>query len=111
MNKNTEITDTQIQQSVRASEDRIDRQSLNALAEVRAQALETKPTLFGGYKGYFSAGLATALLLVVGVFPLSDSLQTGNSFNVEIADENIQLLLEDPDFLLWVSNSDGVFAQ
>ena len=108
---NTEISEKQLQETVRAAEHKVDRQTLNALAEIRSQAIEEKATFFNGYKGYFSAGLATALLLLAGVFPFSDSFQSGNTFEVEIADENIQLLLEDPDFLLWVSSSEGVVTR
>ena len=108
----TETLEQQLQQTLRASEQKIDRQTLNALAETRSQVLAAKPSFFNSYTGYFSAGLATVLIIVAGVFPSEDSFQSGSpSFNVELADENIQLLLEDPDFLLWISNSEGTATQ
>lgn len=104
-------TEAQIQQTLRDSENSLDRSTLSSLAQARDAALQPQNNLLGGFRGLFSAGLVTTALVVAVLLPLTNDSPTGVSSDIDIADENLQLLMEDPEFFLWVSSSYGSLSQ
>jgi len=99
------LTEKDIQQYLHQSESELSVQTQQKLARARQAALTNKNDWFSEYKTMFSAGLVTALLLVTVALPLSHNDQSNRHPNVDIAEENLHLLMEDPEFFLWVSNS------
>lgn len=99
------FTETTLQQTLHSSEDNLDSDTLDSLAEARGTALSSQNKWFNEYRGVFSAGLVTAVLMFAVFLPVSENERPGASPSVDIADENLQLMMEDPEFFLWVSGS------
>lgn len=105
-------TEETLQNTLRDSENKLDRATLDSLAEARETALHTDSSLFGRYRGFFSAGLVTAAFFVVIALPLGEeSFSISQNTEVAMVDESLQLLMEDPEFFLWVSDSYGSVTQ
>ena len=104
-------TETDIQNTLRDAETRLDSNTLRSLAESREQAISATRGWLDGFRGLFSAGLVTTALVVFVLVPMINSSESGRPSDIDVADENLQLLMEDPEFFLWVSNSYGSISQ
>lgn len=109
--KNTQITEVELQSMVRRSEEQVDQSTLAALAEARTKALESQNRWFSEFRSPLSAGLVTAVLLVAVFLPFSGKGLMDNSQEVGTIDESLELMMEDPEFFLWVSNSYSAISQ
>ena len=99
------FTEVDIQQCLQQSESELSAQTQRKLANARQVAIADKSHWFAEYKTMFSAGLVTALLLVTVALPLSYNNSDNGIPRGDVADENLELLMEDPEFFLWVSNA------
>ena len=107
-----EYTEDILRHNLRDSENNLDRTTMDSLAEARENALHSKNSMVGNYRGLFSAGLVTAALVVAVFLPLNDRIPNGvSNTNIAMTDENLRLLMEDPEFFLWVSNSSNSVTQ
>ena len=99
------FSELDIQQCIQQSESELSAQTQRELAHARQAAVADRSHWFAEYKTMFSAGLVTALLLVTVALPLSYNSPDNGIPHRDIADENLELLMEDPEFFLWVSNA------
>lgn len=106
-----EFSETDIQRSLRHAENQIDRQTLSELAGARELAISSQNKWMSEFKGLFSAGAVTAALVVALVLPVDWNGASDIPQGVDIADDNLQLLMEDPEFFLWVSSSYSSLSQ
>lgn len=109
--KKTQMTEVELQTMVRHSEGEVDRSTLASLAEARATALQSQNRWFSEYRGALSAGLVTAALMVAVIVPLNGNGLLEDRQEFGTGDESLQLMMEDPEFFMWVSNSYSSLSQ
>ena len=101
MNESNYSEDT-LQHRLRQSENGLNRATLDSLASAREEAMQAKKGLLSNFSGVFSAGLVTAALVAFAFLPLGNQV---SDTDVIVEDNALQLLMEDPEFFLWLSNS------
>lgn len=104
MNESNYSEDT-LQHRLRQSENGLNRATLDSLASAREEAMQAKKGLLSNFSGVFSAGLVTAALVAFAFLPLGNQVSTTSDTDVIVEDNALKLLMEDPEFFLWLSNS------
>ena len=104
------INEAQLKRSLHQAENRLDRATLDALADARQLALQQENRWFREYRGLFSSGLATAAVFVALIYPFSGQILNSGSPPIE-QEEAVSLLMEDPEFYLWLAERGTLVAE
>ena len=101
----TQLTETDIKQALSRAESNVDEETCSSLELGRSKALKAQNRWFDEYRSAASGGVAIAMLLVAVYLPINHFYSPSANPDVVHSNESLQLMMEDPEFFLWVSNS------
>lgn len=117
MNQTTDTDEQLLRQPLLSAEQSLNDNVIQQLANARAKAIAQENNWFkeyyerlaNGYRGMFSASLATAAIVAMVVLPLQEE---GVSINESLyAEDSVTILMEDPEFYLWLDKSGMLVAE
>lgn len=91
-------------QQLRDSENQIDYATKRRLNDAREIALRTLPW-YRSLTFWRPTFVYASLLAIVVALPLTTNVQDRFVDSSDVIDQNLQLMIEDPEFYLWLSNS------
>ena len=93
----------------RESEKQLKPYELKRLSLSRQAALSQENHWYAEYKNLFSSALVAATLAAIFILPIDeDHLNSTDSLYHE---DNVSLLMEDPDFYLWLNDTGMLIAE
>lgn len=82
----------------------------NAISQQNHWAKEYFERMVKGYRGLMSASVITAAFAAVVLLPSSEKLVSGNESGLT-QEDSVTLLMEDPEFYLWLDKSGMLVAE
>lgn len=102
--------DSRLQQRLRQTELQIDTETCHQLQEIRKAAIARQSRWFGEYSRHAVAGIIGLLAVSVLISSLQPN-RTDQGQGLAGTAENIEVLMEDPNFYLWLDESGQLVAE
>jgi len=114
----SEINELKLKRQLHKAEQCLDSSVISQLANARATAVAQENKWFNEYferfgkyyRGLFSASAITAFLAVFILLPTGEQLLSDDESGLN-PEDSVTLLMEDPEFYLWLDKKGMLFAE